>query len=83
MTVHQTYEQVTFARARVLGLLASGSTIRQVAETLGCTYNGARSQVRDLERILDCSSVEEVRAWWVQHAKPWLAYAARSAGLVP
>lgn len=83
MQVHQTYEQITFARARVLALLVEGKTIRKVGESLGFTYNGARSQVRDLEHLLGLTSVDEVRAWWAKHATPWLAYVARCAGLVP
>lgn len=81
MAVQDVFERLTAPRMRVLALLAEGKTIRQVADGLGCTYNGARSQVRDLEQILDCSSVEEVREWWATHSDAWLGHLARTAGL--
>lgn len=81
MRIHQTYEQLTFARVRVMAQLAQGKTIRQVARALGYEHNGARSQVRDIERILEVSSVPEIVAYWDQHGEAWLAYAARCGGL--
>ncbi len=82
MAIQPPYDKLTVPRLRVLALLSDGKTIRQVTDVLGCTYNGARSQVRDLEHILGCSSIDAVREWWVQHAESWLGYVARAAGLV-
>jgi hypothetical protein len=59
MRIHQTYEHLTFARARVIRSLAEGKTIRQTAEALGFTYDGARSQVRDIEGILGVRSIPD------------------------
>lgn len=51
MRIHQTYEQLTFARVRVMAALSEGEgkTIREAANALGYSYNGMRSQVRDIE----------------------------------
>jgi hypothetical protein len=81
MRIHQTYEKLTFARVRVIALLADGKTIREVGSAIGCTYNGARSQVREIERILECASVAEVRGYWEKHGDAWPAYCARCGGL--
>ena len=58
-----------------------GKTIRQVAAAMGCTYNGARSQVREIEAILGVRSIPGVREYWAKHGESWLAYCARCGGL--
>ncbi len=83
MRIHQTYERLTFARVRMISPLAEGKTIREAASALPCSIDGARSQVREIEAILDVHSVGEVREWWVAHGTHWLAYAARCGGLLP
>jgi hypothetical protein len=74
MVIQQPYEELTFARVRVLRALAQTRTIREAARLIGLSYNGMRSHVRDLERILDCADLEALRTWWADHEDDWLAY---------
>lgn len=75
------WESVTFARARMLALLADGRTEREVGVRLQITYDSVRSLVEALKTITGHRDVREIGRWWREKRGAWLAWCEEQAYL--
>ena len=75
------WESITFARARMLALLADGRTEPEIGVRLQITYASVRSGVEDLKTIISHREVREIARWWRDNRQAWLAWCEEQAGL--
>ena len=80
--VHVDWERMTPARVRVLSKLADSRTEREIAGSLGISYNGVRSQTEVLKELTGCGDVREIGRWWRDHRERWVAWCAEQAGVM-
>ncbi len=65
---------ITFSRARILGRLADGRTISEIADDLSLSYAGARSGIREIKRICGLDSTRELGRWWRVNREAWVSW---------
>lgn len=74
---------ITARRAQVLGALAEGYRLSEVADRLNLSYNGVRSHVFYLKTFTGCGDVSELGRFWRDHRMEWVRHQLQAAGVRP
>lgn len=75
------FDGITARRAEILSLIERGFSVVRVARELEIAPTTVRTHVEEIRRRHDCSTMNDLRAFWRANRGPWLAALARRGGV--